>query len=369
MKTKSPLIRMLWSVGYVIVAVVGIRIATAEAFRVQDSPHRDRTVVRKPWRVEPVKVVAAKNKKKEKIEMGKAFDDDDDWLDGFTVTVVNNSDKTVTAMVIDLVFRRDPGDNRPPLGWPLSFGPNPFSSEYLHGDPNKIIKVGETADLYLSAEDYKWLTVFLKQNGFPVGPRQVELVVSDVGFEDGSVLHRGTLFVQDPNNPQKKIPTPTRSQKSVSSRLSRHHPVKTSFMSRSMVDDECFTQESPSFRQCGAFSPCGVDWDVLSFDPGDFTTELQLRPCRFSPSQPCTETCGNPPQECVVKAEVDVAIQSCCHALECEDEAAVAVNSCFGCPEDYIQSGNCSPAVITHQRVTAPPTYTSVVVWMPTVIA
>src|SRR6266404_7370412 len=98
MKTKSPLIRMLWSVGYVTIAVVGLRIATAEPSRVQDPPQRDRTVVRKPWSVEPVKVVAARNKKKASIEISKAFDDDDDWLDGLTVTVVNNHNKTVTAM-------------------------------------------------------------------------------------------------------------------------------------------------------------------------------------------------------------------------------------------------------------------------------
>src|SRR6266550_607408 len=117
MKTNSPLIRIVFSVGYVIVAVVGLRIATADPLRIQDSPQRDRTVVRKPWSVEPVRVVAAKNKKKEKIEIGKAFEDDDDWLDGFTATVINNYDKAVTAMAMEMVFRRDPGDTRLPLAW------------------------------------------------------------------------------------------------------------------------------------------------------------------------------------------------------------------------------------------------------------
>src|SRR5882724_8849934 len=130
MQTKLSLVKICWSLSYVIVAVVGLRIATAEPFPIQNPSQRDRTVVRKPWSVEPVKVVAAKNKKKEKIEIGKSFDDDDDWLDGFTVTVINNYDKTVTAMVIEMVFRRDPGDTRPPLAWPLNFGPHPFSPDY-----------------------------------------------------------------------------------------------------------------------------------------------------------------------------------------------------------------------------------------------
>src|SRR5262245_33867143 len=111
MKTKSSLFRILWSLGYVIVAVLGLGIATAEPSPIQNQPHRDRIVVRKPWRVEPVKVIAAKNKKKQNIEIGKSFDDDDDWLDGFTLTVVNNYDKVVTALTIEIIFPREPGDN------------------------------------------------------------------------------------------------------------------------------------------------------------------------------------------------------------------------------------------------------------------
>jgi hypothetical protein len=123
-------------------------------------------------------------------------------------------------MVIDLVFRRDPGDTRPPLAWPLNFGPHPLRPEYLQRNPNKVIKVGETADLHLSPQDYIYLKRALQQTGFPVGIRRVELQISDVGFEDGSLLHRGTFFVPDPNNPNdptKKIPvsqpTPSRNHK------------------------------------------------------------------------------------------------------------------------------------------------------------
>jgi hypothetical protein len=43
------------------------------------SQQQDRLVVRKPWPIEPVKVVAVNTKKKENIEIGRAFDEDDDW--------------------------------------------------------------------------------------------------------------------------------------------------------------------------------------------------------------------------------------------------------------------------------------------------
>ena len=54
---------------------------------------RECIVVRKPWPAEAVRVVAVKTKKKADIELGGPFDDDDDWLEGFTVTVANNSNK------------------------------------------------------------------------------------------------------------------------------------------------------------------------------------------------------------------------------------------------------------------------------------
>jgi hypothetical protein len=212
MATKSVLRRISWSLVYVILALTGLRLAAGvESSRAPAPPQRERTVTRKPWSVEPVRVVAAKNKKKEKIEMGRSFDDDDDWLDGFSVTVVNNSDKTVTALTIEMVFRREPGDTRPPLGQALQVGPRPSGPEYRDRDPNKVIKVGETADLKLSNENYQSLKRGFEQAGYSNGVRRVELVVREVGFEDGSMLDAGTFYVQDPahpNDPTKKIPVP-----------------------------------------------------------------------------------------------------------------------------------------------------------------
>jgi hypothetical protein len=171
----------------------------------------DRIVVRKPWPVEPVKVVAVKTKNKESIEIGRAFDEDDDWLDGFTVTVVNNYDKTVTAMEIEMVFRREPGATRPPLAYSLHFGPSPSSREYVYRDPNKVIGVGKTVKLSLSAENYKSLKRDFEQTGYPNSIKRVELIIREVGFEDGSVLHTGTFYLQDPaspHDPTKKIKAP-----------------------------------------------------------------------------------------------------------------------------------------------------------------
>ena len=220
---KSSLARILWSVAYLSIAVIGLRFAIdTPPFRVSASPQQDRTVTRKPWRVEPVKVVAVKNRKNANIEIGKAFVDDDDWLDGFTITVINNSDKTVTAVAVEMIFRRDPGDTRPPVAEELHFGPSPMRPEYNLRDPSKVINVGQTGDLQLSPYNYKMMRDLLQQKGYSNSISRVELVIREVGFEDGSMLYSGTFYLQDPahpGDPTKKIRTPSKPPG-----VQNHHP-------------------------------------------------------------------------------------------------------------------------------------------------
>jgi len=119
-----------------LITLIGVSITFAAwlANSSAKSQQQDRVVLRKPWPVEPVRIVGIKTKNKGKVEIGKSFDEDDDWLDGFTVTVVNNYDKTVTAMTVSMIFRREAGDTRPPLAKDLHFGPSPSDREYLRRD-------------------------------------------------------------------------------------------------------------------------------------------------------------------------------------------------------------------------------------------
>ncbi|HKO44114.1 MAG TPA: hypothetical protein VJU84_12635 [Pyrinomonadaceae bacterium] len=166
-----------------------------------------RILVKKPWRQEPVKIIAVKTKRIANVEMGREFNASEDWLDGFSATVLNSHSKTVTVMTIEMVFRREPGDPRRPFAFPLHFGPRARSAQYVHRDRMKVIKPGETAILELTAEHYESLLGFLQVTDF-MDVKRVELVVTEVGFEDGSMLYSGTWFLQDPaypNDPTKKI--------------------------------------------------------------------------------------------------------------------------------------------------------------------
>ena len=78
----------------------------------------------------------------------------------------------------------------------------------MRRDPSKVIKAGKSVELRLSPENYKILNRYLEQTGFPKSIKRVELEMKDVGFEDGSMLYSGTLYLQIrliPTIPQRKF--------------------------------------------------------------------------------------------------------------------------------------------------------------------
>jgi len=279
-------------------------------------------------------VVGVKTKKKESIEIGKLFDDDNDWLDGFTLTILNTSDKTITAMTISMIFRREPGDTRPPLAEELHFGPIAMSPQYIYRDRTKVIKPGEIAHISLTPEDYNALKVLFERTGYKSEIKRVELQVREVGFEDGSVFDTGTIWLQDPRHPN----DPTKKVASPKPRLN-HHLRLASLSKRTHPHDECMAKEPGFYPQdCDAFFTCFATRNLLAaFDPGDYGTEFQVVPCQKYQNGVLVNCMSG---EYPLTAEVERYVE-CCHPLACEDLSGVAGDSCSGCPEDYDGFGNC----------------------------
>jgi len=295
------------------------------------SQQQSRTVTKKPWPTEPVRIAAVKTKNKENIETGTAFDEDDDWLDGFTVTVINNSDKTVTAMNIEMVFRREPGDSRPPAAQDLYFGPSPSRPEYLHRDPNKVIKPGENGELSLSPENYQSLKLLLQKAGYPTSIKRVELEIREVGFEDGSVLETGTLFLPDPkhpNDPTKKIRPDKKFQhnrKNPPKRISQVSFSKASLTSA--VPSECYARDYSNYPQeCD--NGCHTTNDLVDdFQQGTYTTEDRLVNCSrtlFDGDHACSDALATVPRfvQCSIPCgeiyDTCVMPGDCCSGLYCD---------------------------------------------------
>lgn len=298
MKRSTARVTLITLIGVTIIFAVWLAKGSA------NSQQPDRIVVRKPWPTEPVKVVAVKTKNKANVEIGKAFVEDDDWLDGFTVKVVNNYHKTVTVMHISMVFRREPGDIRPPFAWNLHFGPRAMTPEYKDRDRNKVVKTGETVELGVSPEDYMTIKAAFKETGYPTKIKRVELVVREVGFEDGSVLYGGTFFLQDPANPDDptkkvKVPEPLGAQnqrienpqngKNIATGFSflktSFTVPKTSFTTLPSLtlrpDPSCRALETTRERNCGTTTFCKKWDDVLKFfQVGPNQLEFELQHCQ-----------------------------------------------------------------------------------------
>jgi hypothetical protein len=344
METKSSLRRIVWSLVYVSLAFGGLRLATGQgASQASGSPQRERTVVRRRWRVEPVKIIAVKNKKKANIEITKPFDDDDDWLDGFTVTVTNIWNQPITAVTIEMIFRREVGDTRPPVAQPLHFGLSPFGPEYTLRDPNKVIKVGETAELHLIPENYQILKGLLVLKGYPTAINKVELQIREVGFEDGSAYLSGGFWLPDPNSPNdptRRIPAPrststpppsARPPGRIGSKFA-HSSLRTrSNLSADAQDWDCWSQGSTTATECVGDNPslrCGVLVDHRGNDSGAWDTEVQTEGCELMLDGTyfdcsvyagkevarffeCTVPCGQQYDTCVMRGD-------CCSGLYCD---------------------------------------------------
>lgn len=134
--------------GLMVMAVILVAFSSSNLVetRAFSQEEKVRIVTKKPWRVEPVTIISAKTKKKGNVELGKAFVEDDDWLDGFSIAVLNDWYKVVTAVAVEITFRREPGDTRPPFATELNFGPSPITPAYTRRNMNKVIRPGETVD-------------------------------------------------------------------------------------------------------------------------------------------------------------------------------------------------------------------------------
>lgn len=184
---------------------LAVSLSMASTSAKKSSQQEERNVDKGTYKNEPIEIVGLKNKKG-KFKLGQKIKDDDEWLDGLTVTVANRTSKTISSVVIDVIFHRPENDrtsNDPPYVYTLHFSANPFFPEYELRDKSKVIRPGEAVDITVSEEDYRQIKEFLRQAEYPASIKRVQLVIKAVGYEDGTIWSGGTTFKRDPNNPNR----------------------------------------------------------------------------------------------------------------------------------------------------------------------
>jgi hypothetical protein len=151
----------------------------------------------------PVKITLVKTKKRV-VANNKKFLDDDDWLEGLTLRVLNRSDKTVTYVGIQLIFRRNEDqESGLPAGWPINYGFDPFRLN--PGDsipPPQVtpILAGTETEIRLSESEYEEVKKFFAEIGFPAIRKRMELDIIKIGFSDGTAWNNGLMFRRDPSS-------------------------------------------------------------------------------------------------------------------------------------------------------------------------
>ncbi len=173
---------------------------------------RHRVIEETPYPDAPVKVVGVLNRKY-KIKFKESFLDDDDWIKGLEFEVINNSEKTVTHVGIDLLFERPSSQTSEPRAlWPLGYGLNPFRLNA--GDPIvsgkfKPIRPGHKVSITLSDLEYEHLKALLRETRYFDGVEKMKIFVTTIGFDDGTAWG-GSFYIRDPSapngwRPQEKI--------------------------------------------------------------------------------------------------------------------------------------------------------------------
>lgn len=173
---------------------------------------RKRVIEETPYPDAPVQIVSLTNRR-HPIKLKESFVDDDDWLEGLEIQVINKSDKTVTHVGIEIVFE---SPNGPPSVWPITYGLNPFSlkpDEPIITNKIKAIRPGGRTSVELSDLAYGELKAFLKDTGH-IDVDKVKIFVTTIGFDDGTAWG-GSYYIRDPTEkngwrPKEKTPGSTK---------------------------------------------------------------------------------------------------------------------------------------------------------------
>lgn len=263
---------------------------------------QERSVEKSAYPREPVKISRVRNKKKG-FKLGEKFQEDDNWLDGLTVTIQNTSGKNINSLSVDLVFLRPPDHETaddPPLGYPLRFNPSPFHSEYALRDRSRVVKPGESIDLVLRDDEYEGIKRFLKELNYP-GVHRVEVLIHTVGFDDGTAWSAGTNFQRDPEKPDKLVPDPEplgRVRKRPADFFARQDIRPDAWVGASFLKASYARPSAPrADNSCGrkVFSPrhwcneqppgqpltCSVEYDEVDMNSTDTSIEIwpRVEPC------------------------------------------------------------------------------------------
>jgi hypothetical protein len=169
---------------------------TSSAFSGTSSQKKERILRHRRFPVEPIRIVHINNLRKA-LALGSKFTEEDDWLRNLTLSIKNTSDKTIVFIDIDLHFIKPGAPEDEPIYVQQFFYSPPYA-------PQESIAPGKKAEIKLTSEDFEMINRYLGQDNYPSGAVEVEIVVDEVKFDDGTFWRSGQFHERASNKDQVK---------------------------------------------------------------------------------------------------------------------------------------------------------------------
>jgi hypothetical protein len=191
---------------------------------------RDRSVARLPEeRTEPLSIRAV-SVRGTKVSHRSKFKTDDNWLDGFAVTVKNRTKKPITFAAINLQFPRPFGSAGRIAVHTLEYGnPGLLVHRARIQDSAPRIAPGQTVDLALPPREANAVGLLLSSNGYH-SPEKLLLSIGHVIFEDDTGWYAGSSVQRDPADSKSWINI----EESAKNAPSTRGPVRDSLRNRNL---------------------------------------------------------------------------------------------------------------------------------------
>ena len=207
MKFESSLGKILWSVAYLCLAAVALKVAiTSQPQRVGAAWQQDqRKSLEQAFSSNPI-VRVTKLKVGPNIRQFKEeFDESDDWLKRLVLEIESMATKPITYLEVNLNFPETKASGNL-MSYPIAVGINPNPNPKGSPTATRALRLmpGEKLAITLD-DDYDRLERFIRIRHPMNQIHKAQVEVSFIVFDDGTAWIVGDYFRRDPNDPRHYI--------------------------------------------------------------------------------------------------------------------------------------------------------------------
>jgi hypothetical protein len=154
---------------------------------------------------EPQVAIVAPSVDGRTARFGAKFDAEQDWLRGTGFRIENTSGRTISYLVVNVLFPQTKTSNLGPMQYPIKFGNRP-GGKLLTAAP-LVLAPSEALNVTLD-KDYPRMVKFVSQRLAIEDVREIELEIGFIVFDNGTAWAAGQFLRQDPQNPNLYLPLP-----------------------------------------------------------------------------------------------------------------------------------------------------------------